>query len=76
MSYQITHEQLEEIEHVEAMSDRFYHETKSTEHLSVSVGLFSIKTHLLYHMNYEQVDDGMSCGIDVALEKQGEKEQC
>jgi hypothetical protein len=50
----LARELLEEIEHVEAMSDRFYHETKSTEHLSVSVGLFSIKTHLLYHMNYEQ----------------------
>jgi hypothetical protein len=57
----LARELLEEIEHVEAMSDRFYHETKSTEHLSVSVGLFSIKTHLLYHMNYElQLQEGES----------------
>lgn len=49
----LANELLEKIEFAEKMSDGFYQQDKSTDHLSVSVALFDIRTHLLYHMQYE-----------------------
>lgn len=55
----LANELLDRLQSIEDMSDMFHKQNRlESNHLSVSCAVFECKVHLMYHMNYQEPDNG------------------